>query len=122
MRSILEASLHIVIGDTTSVHSTSDSIYTLLGYTSAEFISGTNSFGRKVIAEGGKSTEHGLMLLLIGCHNAQGYGIAQPIPADEVKPWLSHYKKNQRWLDKGNKIQTTKEKKFISVNVRAMAQ
>jgi len=39
------------------------------------------SFNRDVIAEGVETTEHGLMLLIMGCHQAQGHGIARPMPA-----------------------------------------
>ena len=38
----------------------------------------TQAFKRKVIAEGVESVEHGLVLLLLGCDVAQGYGIAHP--------------------------------------------
>ena len=59
------------------------------------------SFNREVIAEGVETTEHGLMLLKMGCEAAQGYGIARPMPAAEMPNWLDNYIPNQQWLDSG---------------------
>lgn len=61
-------------------------------------ISLAKSFNRSVIAEGVETTEHGLMLLIMGCELAQGYGIAKPMPSNELKPWLDHYDANKLWL------------------------
>jgi len=60
------------------------------------------SFNREVIAEGVETTEHGLTLLLMGCEQAQGYGIARPMPADELTTWLTHYTPNKAWLSYNN--------------------
>ena len=57
------------------------------------------SFNRHVIAEGVESTEHGQMLLLMGCYNAQGYAIAKPMPANRLLDWIREYQPNQIWLD-----------------------
>ena len=67
-----------------------------------------NSFSREVIAEGVESTEHGLKLLVMGCYKAQGYGIARPMPIDELYFWLSNYTPNKEWLAAGNKERTQK--------------
>ena len=72
----------------------------------------TESFNRDVIAEGVETTEHGLMLLVMGCSNGQGYGIAKPMPAKEVSDWLNHYIPNQEWILCGNEHRTLKEKRF----------
>jgi len=71
-----------------------------------------DSFGRKVIAEGVETTEHGLMLQMMGCKEAQGYGIAKPMPATNFAEWLSNYIPNQEWFTCGNKIRTAKETKI----------
>lgn len=71
----------------------------------------SNSFHRSVIAEGVETTCHGLMLLLMGCDEAQGYGIAKPMPARDFPQWLTNYSPNQKWLDSGNKHYSTKETK-----------
>jgi len=70
------------------------------------------SFGRGVIAEGVETTEHGLMLLIMGCYEAQGYGIAKPMPADEVLNWLQSYTANKQWLNAANKPQSRKERRI----------
>ena len=57
------------------------------------------SFSREVIAEGVESRQHGLMLLAMGCHLAQGFGIARPMPAPEFPVWLKRYRPEQSWLD-----------------------
>jgi diguanylate cyclase (GGDEF)-like protein/PAS domain S-box-containing protein len=68
-----------------------------------------NSFNRDVIAEGVETTAHGLMLLLMGCEQAQGYGIAKPMPAGELANWLKNYKPNHEWQLCGNKQRSKKE-------------
>jgi len=71
----------------------------------------SESFNRNVIAEGVETTQHGLMLLLMGCTEAQGYGIAKPMPADDFFPWFKNYTPNQEWLQCGNQDFSIKEKK-----------
>jgi len=68
-----------------------------------------DSFSRDVIAEGVETTEHGLMLLMMGCEEVQGYGISRPMPADTFPQWLTDYTPNPEWLTCGNKIRTDKE-------------
>ena len=68
-----------------------------------------DSFSREVIAEGVETTEHGLMLLIMGCEQAQGYGIARPMPASEIAEWLAQYKPNQQWLMTAKQSLTTKQ-------------
>jgi len=70
------------------------------------------SFNREIIAEGVETTEHGLMLLLMGCDEAQGYGIARPLPADQFEHWLNHYIPNKEWLNCGSKYHSVKETKI----------
>ncbi|MCL4142345.1 UNVERIFIED_CONTAM: hypothetical protein GTU68_006311, partial [Idotea baltica] len=41
----------------------------------------SKAFDRDLIAEGVESTEQGLILITMGCIKAQGFGIAQPMPA-----------------------------------------
>ncbi|NQY26595.1 MAG: EAL domain-containing protein [Piscirickettsiaceae bacterium] len=71
----------------------------------------SDSFNRDVIAEGVETTNHGLMLLMMGCEDVQGYGIAKPMPADSFPQWLKDYTPNQEWQHCGNKHRTTKENK-----------
>ncbi|ART80032.1 EAL domain-containing protein [Oceanisphaera avium] len=57
------------------------------------------AFGRQVIAEGVETLAHGDTLLRMGCHLAQGYGIARPMPATEVPTWLANWQPPARWLE-----------------------
>jgi len=70
-----------------------------------------SSFCRGVIAEGVETINHGLMLLIMGCEQAQGYGISKPIPADLFQNWLKDYRPNQVWLSFSRKKRTDKEKR-----------
>lgn len=71
----------------------------------------SHSFNREVIAEGVETTEHGLMLLLMGCNKAQGYGISRPLPASTFSNWLATYQANQVWIQHGNKNYRTQARK-----------
>jgi len=71
-----------------------------------------NSFARDVIAEGVESTAHGLMLLMMGCEKAQGYGIARPMPVCDFNNWLISYQPNEDWLYWANKEMNQKEIKL----------
>jgi len=55
------------------------------------------SFRRQVIAEGVESIEHGSALLQMGCHHAQGYGIAKPMPASELADWVKEWRAPTEW-------------------------
>ncbi|TWX45846.1 putative bifunctional diguanylate cyclase/phosphodiesterase [Colwellia hornerae] len=55
------------------------------------------SFKREVIAEGVETIEHGKALLQLGCHLAQGYGIAKPMPACDVPTWVNDWKPDASW-------------------------
>lgn len=50
-------------------------------------------FGRKVLAEGVETPAHAARLVELGCVMAQGYGIARPMPAEQVFEWC------QRWQE-----------------------
>jgi diguanylate cyclase (GGDEF)-like protein/PAS domain S-box-containing protein len=55
------------------------------------------SFKRDVIAEGVETIEHGTTLLRLGCHLAQGYGIARPMPASDIPAWMIEWKPDDAW-------------------------
>ena len=76
-----------------------------------------DAFNRDVIAEGVETTKHGLMLLLMGCENAQGYGIARPMPADDLQEWLANYVPNQEWLNHSQTKLSIKENKIALVKL-----
>jgi diguanylate cyclase (GGDEF)-like protein len=55
-----------------------------------------SAIDRPVVAEGVETIELGLLLGLRGCKYAQGYGIARPMPGDQVLPWI------EQWCDGKN--------------------
>ncbi len=57
------------------------------------------TFNRMVVAEGVETLEHGAMLVQLGCRLAQGYGIAHPMPVDQVVSWVAHWKKSEVWRE-----------------------
>ena len=72
----------------------SDSMLILIGVLKL-----ANGFGLQVIAEGVETALHGFMLLQLDCELAQGYGIARPMPADELPAWVRHWKPDPTWSD-----------------------
>jgi diguanylate cyclase (GGDEF)-like protein len=53
------------------------------------------AFRRTVIAEGCETLDHAVMLLHLGCHLVQGYGIARPMPAQEIPAWVAGWHPDQ---------------------------
>ena len=58
-----------------------------------------NILGLKVIAVGVETIEHGVMLTQLGCDLMQGYGIAQPMSADELAKWCNTWKPEPAWTN-----------------------
>ncbi|MGH1462683.1 MAG: EAL domain-containing protein [Neptuniibacter sp.] len=56
------------------------------------------AINRPVVAEGVESIELGLMLLQLGCKYAQGYGIAKPMPAEDVFTWYNSFRNKSAWI------------------------
>lgn len=56
-----------------------------------------HAFHRTVIAEGVETMEHARALHALGCHEAQGYGIARPLPAGAVADWIAYWAREQPW-------------------------
>ncbi len=75
-------------------------------------ISLADAFRRDVIAEGVETVEQGLMLLVMGCLQAQGYIIAKPMPANEFPDWLERYQPNQDWVLCAQRYYSAYEKKL----------
>ncbi|MBV5299778.1 MAG: EAL domain-containing protein, partial [Rhodoferax sp.] len=55
------------------------------------------AFKREVIAEGVETVAHGTALLQLGCELAQGYGIARPMPADQLPNWAATWQPDVAW-------------------------
>jgi hypothetical protein len=58
-----------------------------------------NAFQRRVIAEGVESEDHGVLLMQLGCDQAQGYAIARPMPAAGVPDWAAAWAPPALWRD-----------------------
>ncbi len=69
-----------------------------------------DSFNRQIIAEGVETKEHGMMLQLMGCDLAQGYGIAKPMPASEINIWLINHTAIKEWKISANNTYSEKER------------
>jgi diguanylate cyclase (GGDEF)-like protein/PAS domain S-box-containing protein len=72
----------------------SDSLLILIGVLKL-----ASAFDLTVVAEGVETVEHGAMLLQLGCELAQGYGIAQPMPAAELPDWVRNWTPDAAWRD-----------------------
>mgnify|MGYP002776219674 CR=1 FL=1 len=55
------------------------------------------AFGREVVAEGVETVAHGNLLLAVGCQQGQGYGIAEPMPAEAFPSWITRWNETQLW-------------------------
>lgn len=64
----------------------------------AGVISLARAFGRRVVAEGVESPEHGLVLMRLGCDHAQGFSVARPMPFATVESWLENFQPNPLWV------------------------
>jgi EAL domain-containing protein (putative c-di-GMP-specific phosphodiesterase class I) len=47
---------------------------------------------RQVVAEGVEDPEHGMLLICMGCHAGQGFGISRAMAADAVLGWAHSYR------------------------------
>jgi len=56
------------------------------------------AFGRQAVAEGAETPAHCKLLLQVGCDLAQGYGIARPMPADQMPAWVLNRQPGPDWL------------------------
>ena len=56
-----------------------------------------DAFNFNIIAEGVETEPQGKTLVELGCVLGQGYGIAKPMPANEVLPWLKNWKCPEGW-------------------------
>jgi diguanylate cyclase (GGDEF)-like protein/PAS domain S-box-containing protein len=54
-------------------------------------------FNRTPVAEGVETVAHGTLLLQLGCELGQGYGIARPMPAEQVAGWARNWQPPPAW-------------------------
>jgi EAL domain-containing protein (putative c-di-GMP-specific phosphodiesterase class I) len=55
------------------------------------------AFKQQVIAEGVETIAHGTLLLQLGCELAQGYGIARPMPPEQLPAWAANWQPDAAW-------------------------
>ena len=55
------------------------------------------AFRRQVIAEGVETDAHGSLLIRLGCDLAQGYGIARPMPPEQIPAWIANWTAPSVW-------------------------
>ncbi|MBF0471490.1 MAG: EAL domain-containing protein, partial [Gammaproteobacteria bacterium] len=55
------------------------------------------AFQMSAIAEGIESDEHGELLLQLGCHRGQGFGIARPMAAAALPLWIEQWSPPESW-------------------------
>lgn len=65
-------------------------------------VSLARTFRRQVIAEGVETVEHGTLLLQLGCELAQGYGIARPMPAQQLPLWSTTWQPDPAWVNQSS--------------------
>ena len=58
-----------------------------------------HSFQRQVIAEGVETITQGLALKRLGCDQAQGFGIARPMPAEDIPSWVRDWQMPDAWRE-----------------------
>ena len=55
------------------------------------------AFRRQVVAEGVESAAHGELLILLGCAQAQGFGISAALPAAALPGWAADWRPDPAW-------------------------
>ena len=80
-------------------------------------ISLAHAFGRTVVAEGVETTDHGAMLLRLGCDHAQGYGVARPMPAAALMQWAQNWQPPQAWAAHQHRVPSRRDLPFVLAEV-----
>ncbi len=78
-----------------------------------------SAFRLEVIAEGVESLEHGALLLQLGCEQAQGFGIAAPMAADELPHWVATWWQSSDWCNLPSASKADLVRLMASVELRA---
>ncbi|MFN3987885.1 MAG: EAL domain-containing protein [Rhodocyclaceae bacterium] len=61
----------------------------------------SESFQRRVVAEGVETEAHAAALIALGCTVGQGYGIARPMPPGQLSQWMFDWSRNGFWRGTG---------------------
>ena len=76
----------------------------------------SDTFSKSLVAEGVETRMHAELLIPIGCHLGQGYGIARPMPPDALQDWLTHWKSFGFWKEIGHSFVSRELLRLSSVN------
>ncbi|WP_181389342.1 GGDEF domain-containing phosphodiesterase [Pseudoprimorskyibacter insulae] len=57
----------------------------------AAILSMAERLGLETVAEGVESAGEHTLLAQLGCHHVQGFGIARPMPPDQIPDWIRHH-------------------------------
>ena len=81
-------------------------------------VSLARAFGRNVLAEGVETVAHGELLLALGCHMGQGYGIAKAMPASEVFQWIKTWRPDPSWTIWNTSTQEDDTRDLIMASIK----
>lgn len=70
----------------------------------AGVVTSARLLGLEVVAEGVESSEHGCLLMQLGCKFAQGYLIAKPMRGEAIPAWIAAYAGNPVWASCSSQI------------------
>ena len=59
----------------------------------------SETFSKRLIAEGVETQAHAELLIPLGCYLGQGYGIAEPMPANAMASWHEGWKTQGFWKE-----------------------
>jgi EAL domain-containing protein (putative c-di-GMP-specific phosphodiesterase class I) len=76
------------------------------------------AFGRSVIAEGVETAAHGELLLALGCHLGQGFGIARAMPAFEVAGWIKTWRPDPKWTIWNTSAEQDNDRDLVLANIK----
>ncbi len=60
------------------------------------------TFQLGVIAKGVETIEQGRRLINLGCDLAQGYGVARPMPPEQISDWIAGWTLPEEWAEMGD--------------------
>ena len=66
-------------------------------------VSLAKAFERQVVAEGVETEQHAATLHEMGCDLLQGYGIARPMPAQDIPAWVAQWRMPAAFLKDGGR-------------------
>jgi EAL domain-containing protein (putative c-di-GMP-specific phosphodiesterase class I) len=76
------------------------------------------AFGRSVIAEGVETAAHGELLLALGCHLGQGYGIARAMSGRDVAKWIDNWRPDPSWTIWNTSVEQNDTRDLVLANIK----